>query len=204
MNKFYAWLTSMWKDSVWSKVISVGILALIGMFWVWYKNTTLREIYELGFQFLNFKIHIYFLFLLIGIYFIVAVSRRYFKKKKNSIYNEQIGNYKFKELCKILEGERLNYRNLNMEINGAHPPDISLLEQFYSFSSIINAGISIDSYHDTNGYLWGIFCPKMMQYGLVAKIYYTDSVTGQNEVKYQTSLIGYKFLSLQDKRIHKL
>lgn len=121
------------------------------------------------------------------------------KAKYDLIWNEQLGNYKFKELFGILERQNLPLRTRLMEWQQSQPPDRNLLDLFYLFSTAINSGVTLDYPSDDGGYLFGIFCPKMMSYGLVDKIETKNEQLNLMEVKYQTSELGYKFFSLLEK-----
>jgi hypothetical protein len=49
------------------------------------------------------------------------------------------------------------------------------------------------------GYLYGVLCPKLMDYNLVEKIDYKDDRTNFAMVKYQTTENGNKFFQLVEK-----
>lgn len=91
-----------WKDPVWSKVISTGIIAFIAIAWAKITNHSWKEIYDLLLGMLSFKFPVYLFLLIVASYFIVKLCIRLFRKQKDPLWDEHIGNYTFKELHNIL------------------------------------------------------------------------------------------------------
>jgi hypothetical protein len=117
MNRFWTWFKIVWKDPVWSKVISVGILALIALLWAWYQKKTPKEMYDLVISFLNFPIPLYLILSTIGLLFLIRLLVKFFKTKEDPLYSEPVGNYTFKELCQVLQKEKIEGQTVIMEWN---------------------------------------------------------------------------------------
>lgn len=203
MKRFFGWLKDVWKDPVWSKVISVGIIGLIAFVWAWYEKKSPKEIYQLLLTILNFPIPLYFLLSIAGVFFLVRRSIKYFKKKSDPLYDEQVGNYTFKELCQVLQKEKIEMQTILMEWNRQKPIDANLLSQFIAFAPTLNQGVTFEFPHDDSGYTYALFCPKMMTYGLVDKLPAKHHSDIDMEV-YQLSELGKRFLALWDKHLLKV
>lgn len=197
MKRIWSWIKTIWKDPVWSKVISVGILAIIAFVWAWYEKKTPKGIYDLIIQVLNFPIPLYFIFSAVGLLFLIRLLLKFFKKKADPLYDEQVGNYTFKELCQVLQKEKIEGQTVIMEWNREKPIDADLLSQFITFAPTLNQGVTFEQPRDS-GYMYALFCPKMMTYGLVDKIA-AKHHSGIDMEIYQLSELGKRFLALWDK-----
>ena len=69
-SKAWAFIVGIWKDPVWSKVISAGIILAIATLWAKYSNYSLSDIYRFGLSVLTFQIPVYLIASLVGILFI--------------------------------------------------------------------------------------------------------------------------------------
>ena len=98
-------LLKIWKDPVWSKVISTGIILLIATIWTKYSNYTSQDIYDFFILILTYKLPIFVFLSVFGIYILTKIIIKLFKRKENPIWDEQVGNYKFKELYQILSSQ---------------------------------------------------------------------------------------------------
>src|ERR1700738_4697844 len=107
MKKIILLLKSIWKDPVWSKVISIGILALLGLCWAWYEKKPPKEIYELVLKILNVPVPFYLILSFIAIAFLVRITLGFIRRKPDPLYDDVIGNYKFRELCVVLQNTTL-------------------------------------------------------------------------------------------------
>jgi len=200
-NTTWKFIKSIWKDSVWSKLISTGLILLIATFWANYSNYSLEDIYNFFIDGLTYKTPIFVFLSLIGIYFLVKLLIKLFKKKSDLIWNEQVGNYKFKELYKILSNQNYQIGTVGMGYSGKKPPKEDLLTLFHNYSPILNRGIDLNDNLDDGGYLYGVLAPKLVGYGLVNKFESKNSFDVK-VIKYETSEIGHKFFALLEKTIH--
>jgi uncharacterized membrane protein len=203
MKKIISWVKGVWKDPVWSKVISVGILALIATIWAWYEKKPPSELYQMLLSFLNFSTPLYLILSLIGLVILVRLLVRYFRKNADPLYSEMVGDYTFNELCKILLREKIEMQTVLMEWNRVQPMDATLLTQFIEFAPIMSQGVTFEFPHGDSGYLYALFCPKMMTYGLVDKLS-TKHHSGIDMEVYQLSDLGRKFIALWNRHTLKV
>ena len=100
--KFKTVFHNIWKDPVMSQLISLGIFALITWIWKELTNRTWRDVYVLVIKFLSFPVPIFVFLSAIALYFIVMLVIKNVKNRENSFWEEQIGNFKFKDLHNLL------------------------------------------------------------------------------------------------------
>lgn len=202
LNKIWESIIKIWKDPVWSKVISTGIILLIGIIWTKYSKYSTQQVYDFFISILTYKLPIFVFLSIVGSYFLTKLLIRLFEKKTNPIWDEQVGNYKFKELCKILSSQNLPVETNGMKWSGQKSPDIDILTMFHSFSTFFNRGINLEDDLNDGGYLYGVLAPKLVGYGLLDKIETKNLQIDAMDIKYQTSEIGHKFYALIEKSIH--
>jgi hypothetical protein len=191
-----------WRDPVWSKVISVGILALIGITYAKITNHSWNEIYDLIITNLSFKIPLFVFLSIIALYFIIKKLIQLFRKRKSSFWNEQIGNYTFKELYNILLTETLPIQTQGMKMSGRPAPTHDLLTLFRIYYSQLNKGFGIYDNLDDGGYLYAVFAPRLVGFGLVDEYQKPDeNLPDRTDVAYKTSILGHKFHASLDKII---
>jgi hypothetical protein len=200
-NKIRDKIIKIWKDPVWSKVISAAIIFIIVTIWAKYSNYTNEQVYNFFILVLTYKIPIFLFLSIIGLYFISKLVIKLFKKKNDPIWDEQVGNYTFKELYQILSIQNYPVGTVGMGYSGRKPPENDLLSMFHTYSPILNRGIGLDDDFD-GGYLYGVLSPKLISYGLVDKIETKNIEIDVMDIKYQTSEIGHKFFALLEKTIH--
>ncbi|AEE49467.1 hypothetical protein Halhy_1575 [Haliscomenobacter hydrossis DSM 1100] len=201
-RKIWNWILSIWKDPVWSKVISAGIILLISTVWLKYSNLTFKEIYNGLIEGLAFKAPIFVFLSLIAAYFLLKLFQKSFKRKSDPIWNEQVGNYKFSELYHILANQNFPVETRGMSWLGRKPPEDDLLSMFYTYITLFNRGLSLDDELNGGGYLYGVLAPKLVSYGLIDKIEAKNLRIDVMDIKYQTSELGHKFYALLEKSIH--
>lgn len=127
------------------------------------------------------------------------------KINKELIWNEQIGNFTFKELYQILSNQKLQIRTQSMIWRDQLPPDEDLLTLFRTYCLLFNIGVDMEeSLSDTrySGYTFGILAPKLIGYGLLEKIEIKSFEIDYIDIKYQTSEVGHRFFALLEKVIH--
>ena len=156
-----------WKDPVWSGVISTGILALIVLVWAKVTNHTWAEVYGFVIGVLSFKLPIYLFLSIIGLYFIVKLCVKLFKKRKDPLWDEQMGNYTFKELYNILITETFPVTTMRMQMSGMPAPIDNLLILFRIYYTYLNKGIDFDDNIEDGSYLYSVLSPRLVGYGLV-------------------------------------
>lgn len=201
-NKVWTFIKKIWKDSVWSKLISTGLILLIATIWTSYSNYSIKDIYDFFINGLTYKTPVFVFLSLIGIYFLIKLIIRLFRKKTDPIWDEQVGNYKFKELYEILRNQNYPVGTVGMGYSGRKPPQENLLSLFHTYSPILNRGIDLDSNLDDGGYLYGVLAPKLVGYGLVNKLESKNLEINVMDIKYETSEVGHKFFALLEKTIH--
>jgi hypothetical protein len=207
MNKFKKIeeaVLKIWKDPVWSKVISAGIILLIATLWAKYNNYSSQQIYNFVIFILSYKFPVFVFLSIVGAYFLIKLVIRLFKRKIDPIWDEQVGNYKFKELYKILSSQNLPVGTNGMGWSGQKPPEEDLLTMFHTYSTFFNKGINLDDDYQDGGYLYGVLAPKLVGYGLLDKIETKNLQIDFMDIKYQTSEVGQKFFALLEKSIHIL
>jgi hypothetical protein len=204
LNKIRNAIIKVWKDPVWSKVISAGIILLIATIWTKYSNYSSQQVFDFFILVITYKLPIFAFLSLLGLYFLTNVLITLFRKKPDPIWDEQVGNYKFKELYQILSSQNLPIGTVGMSFSGRKPPDNDLLTLFHVYSGYFNKGIDLNSNVGDGGYLYGVLAPKLLGYGLLDKIESKNLKIDVIDTKYQTSEVGYKFYALLEKSIHLL
>ena len=204
LNKIWESIISIWKDPVLSKVISTGIIVLIGIIWTKYSKYSTQQVHDFFISILTYKLPIFVFLSIVGSYFLTKLLIRLFEKKTNPIWDEQVGNYKFKELYKILQNQNYPIGTNGMSWSRQKPPEDDLLTMFHNFSTFFNRGINLEDDLDDGGYLYGVLAPKLVSYGLLDKIETKNLQINAMDIKYQTSEIGHKFYALIEKSIHLL
>jgi hypothetical protein len=191
-----------WKDPVWSKVISAGIIAFIAIVWAKITNHTWSEIYDFIINVLSLQMPVYIFLSTIGFYFIVKLCIKLFKKKRDPLWDEQMGNYTFKELYNILITETFPVSTMGMQMSGRPAPTDDLLMLFRMYYTYLNKGIDFDSNIHDGGYLYGVLASKLVGYGLV-EAYQKPlrDLPDQTQVAYKTSELGHRFHASLEKVI---
>jgi hypothetical protein len=202
LNKIWVAFLKIWKDPVWSKVISAGVILFIATIWTKYSNYSSQEVYEFFILLLTYKLPIFVFLSIIGLYFLIKLLIRLFKKKNDPIWDEQVGNYKFKELYQILSNQNFPVGTIGMSWSGRKPPEDDLLTMFHYNSTFFNRGLNLDDDLGDGGYLYGVLAPKLVGYGLLDKIETRNLRIDVIDIKYQTSEVGHKFYALLEKTIY--
>lgn len=120
-------ISNIWKDAVWSKVISATIILIITAIVARFSNFSYEEIYFFIVNVLSYELPIFIFLSFFGIYFIIKLLITLLKKRSDPMLDEIVGNYKFRELYNILSSQNLNIRTNGMKWNNVYPPDESLL-----------------------------------------------------------------------------
>ena len=136
------------------------------------------------------------------LYFIGKKCIQLLKNKKDPFWDEQIGNYTFKELYNILLTETFSVRTVGMEISGRSAPTDNLLNLFRIYYTFLNKGVGIEEHIDDGGYLYSAFAPRLLGFGLVDAFQKPDDNLPEiTDIAYRTSALGYKFHASLDKLI---
>jgi hypothetical protein len=204
LNKIWESIIKIWKDPVWSKVISAGIILFIATIWTKYSNYSSQQVYDFLISTLTYKLPIFVFLSIIGLYFSIKLLIRVFKKKNDPIWDEQIGNYKFKELYHILSSQNFPVSTVGMSWSRQKPPEDDLLTMFHNYSTFFNRGVKLDDDFQDGGYMYGVLAPKLVGYGILDKIETKNLEIDVMDIKYQTSELGHKFYALLEKSIHIL
>lgn len=203
MKRIWEKIVLIWKDPVWSKVIASAIIFIFATIWAKYNKYDLEDIYGFFMKFLSFRFPVYFYLSLIAFVFLIRFIIYILKKKRDPIWDEQIGNYTFKELYEILENQTLAARTQGMIWSGKESPNESLLTLFYFYSLFLNQGVTVDDNIEDGGYLYGVLSPKLLSYGLVDQLQWRTTENAIIDYKYQTSVLGHKFYSLLERLNYK-
>ncbi len=199
MNKLRLWIKAIWKDPVWSKVISAIIIAAgIGL-WALITKRKPHDLYEVFLRILNWSIPLYVILSLIGLVFLYRIISKRLKKKPDPLYSEMIGHYTFSELVQILENEKTLMNPILPALRGSEPIEANLIQQLMLYRRELNMGVTFELPHGSN-YLYADFCPKMMTYGLIDKIPGKHD-SGIDMETYQLSELGKKFISLWERHL---
>lgn len=201
-NKIWEKVIKIWKDPVWSQVIAGGIVLIITTVWIEYSKYSIKQVYDYFILILTYELPIFIFLSIIGLYFITKILINLFNKNPHPIWNEQVGNYKFKDLYQILSSQNFPVGTIRMSWAGQKPPEDDLLTMFHTFSMFFNRGLNLDDNLEDGGYLYGVLAPKLVGYGLVDKIETKKMTNDEMEIKYQTSELGYKFFALLERSIH--
>lgn len=191
-------IKEIWKDPVWSKVISAGIILLIATIWAKFLKISLNEIYEGSIIFLNFKLNIYYFLIILLIILVIRYALKKWRKK-NPYLDEKVGNYTFGELCDILMEKKPTGRTTSMNWGNESPPDLDYLSLFYNYYSYFNRGIKLEDDYDDRGFIYGILCPDFVGYDLLEKIESKNERLNMTEISYQISDNGRKFHSILER-----
>ncbi|AEA45342.1 hypothetical protein [Fluviicola taffensis] len=197
-------IVKVWKDPVWSKVISAGIILLVATLWTKYSNYSAQEVYTFIVSCLKYELPVFVFLSIIGLFFLTKWLIRFFKRNKHPIWDEQVGNYKFGELYHILLNQNLPFGTNGMNWSGQEPPQEDLLNMFHVYSPFFNKGVTLNDELNDGGYLYGVLAPKLVGYGLLEKIETKNLQIDVMDIKYQTSEVGYKFYALLEKSIYLL
>ncbi len=73
LNKIWEAILKIWKDPVWSKVISAGIILLIATIWTKYSNYSSQQVYDFFILILTYKLPIFVFLSMIGLYFLIKL-----------------------------------------------------------------------------------------------------------------------------------
>jgi hypothetical protein len=202
MKKIIDGFFTIWKDPVWSKVISAAIIGAAIVIWAKISNYSWLQIYYFILKGLSYQIPIWLFLSVIGLYFIIKLCIALFRKRKNPLLDEQMGNYTFKELYNILLTETLPVPTIGMEMAGTQAPTDNLLILFRLNYLYLNTGVSFEDHIGDGGYLHGVLAPKLIGYGLVEAYQKPmNDLPERTHVAYKTSEIGHKFYASLEKLI---
>ncbi len=187
---------------MWSKVIASAIIFLIATIWTKYSDYTFNDIFNFLVTVLTTPFPLYLTLSIISLYYIIRYSIKFFKSQTHPIWDEQVGNYKFRELYAVLQRQNYPVQTMGMQYSGQSAPEEDLLAVFMAYAPVINMGVTLDRPHDDGGFLYGILCPKLISYGLVTRTVIEEEGVGTVEImRYDMSDIGHKFHSLMEKVI---
>lgn len=156
-------INKIWKDPVWSKVISVGIIGLIGLCYAKFlsitENLTLNEAFN---KIIGLNVKIIYVLVILVLYWLVNFIIKLFRKEKSYYNKKQSKLIKFNN--HIDEQQNIIFRwNVYFQINGN--PSIADLEIFCTNHGEVplkflsnncpnkncsNSHLNIDKYYFTN------------------------------------------------------
>lgn len=202
MKKIREWILKIWKDPVWSKVISAGIITAIAIIWAKITNHSWKEIYDFVLNALSYKVPIYLFLSVIAAYYIIKLCIWLFKKRKDPLWDEQMGNYTFKDLYNTLLLETFPVTTMRMQMSGMSAPGDNLLILFKIYYTILNKGVDFEDNLDDGGYLYSALAPRLLGYGLVESYQKPlNDLPDRTEIAYRTSELGHKFHASLEKVI---
>ena len=196
-NKIY----NVWKDPVISKLIAN---------WIWYIVPVMatlifsyfkkEEIYStlITIIFLDVKLYILVILLVVSLIVRKIYFRLYSKKKKETEYflSQHVGEYRLADLNNILLTTYITLARHFQGILGLE--ELDLLTCFRMFISRMNAGIGFDHPTEEGEFIYYNLGPALMSYDLCEKVPSLDNNTAGNINSYdiQTSKNGLKFFAL--------
>jgi hypothetical protein len=196
----WSFLLKIWKDSVWSNVISVGIIFLIGLVGAKVTNHSWSEIYSFIIKVLSFQAPIYLFLSAIALYFVARLIVNLVKKRKDPFWDEQMGNYTFKELHNILLLNKWPVQTAGMAMVGKKAPEDDLMFLFRLYYPILTKGVDFYDNVDDAQYLYGALAPKLVGFGLVeAYDKPNENLPGRTNIAYRVSEVGHRFHAKMDK-----
>jgi hypothetical protein len=191
-----------WRDPVWSKVIAAGILGAIALLWAKLTNHSWKEIYYFIISSLSFKLPVFLFLSVFALYFIIAKCIQLLKKRKDAFWNEQMGNYTFKELYNILLTTTMPVSTNGMKVTGRQAPNDNFLLLFRVYYTALNTGVGIEDNMQDSGYLYSVFAPQMVGFGLVEVYQKPDNNLPEvSDNAYRTSELGHRFHASLNKLI---
>lgn len=205
------WREEKWKDPVWSKVISTGIISLCGivgtgalLVWKAIDPKAFKRFMSLVLEYLtgSLTFPIWFVLAAIGLivllFFLTRAAIRFPRKQQNKVamrnpvWDEQVGKHSFEELYNLLATQRLRVQTNYMRLNGVAAPEETLLEQFLAFYDAFRKGIPYgekmilrfmgEVEMNDGGYVPEVLAPKLMEYDLLVTSSLDHKVAGQDKV----------------------
>ncbi|MES2381181.1 MAG: hypothetical protein V4538_09075 [Bacteroidota bacterium] len=193
------WINTPWAIGIGTAIF--GLLLTIGYDYL-KDRPVLTTIWAIIIFILTYKLPVFAFLSVIGLYFFTKLLIKFFSKKNDPIWDEQVGNYKFKELYKILSSQNLPIKTVGMRFSGYEPPEDNLLKMFHAYSTYFNKGVDSEDDLFDAGYKYNVLAPKLFGYGLLDKIETKNLELDIMDIKYQTSEVGFKFFALLEKSIH--
>lgn len=208
--------SEIWKDPVWSKVISVVIVALASALWRWIDIESFKTSFNLLINWLKFQVPVWWVIL--GC-FVVWLIIRLIKSirlestplihQRNPILDDKIGERTFQELFDILN-DKLRVQTRNMRLSGIPAPEETILEMFYHTFDEFRSGVQFGEglkmvrpgsgmeYRLNEEYKIKVLAPKLLEYGLIEVVDLNDGFIVESKEhpiapSYCISDLGYKF-----------
>lgn len=207
--------SEIWKDPVWSKVISVVIIALGSTLWRWIDINSFKTFFNLLINWLEFRLPVWWVilgcfvvWLLIRLIKSIGLESTALVDQRNPILDDKIGERTFQELYNILN-EKLRVQTSNMRLSGIPAPEETILEMFYRTFGEFKSGVQFGeglkmvrpssgmNYHLNEDYKINVLAPKLLEYDLIEVVDLNDGFVGSEEhpiaPSYCISALGYKF-----------
>lgn len=189
------WLRTAWIDPVWSKVIAaliIGIPSITTTSFLLYFTPTKDFIKAV----LYYKLPVYSLLSAIGIGTILNICYEFVKPKfkGHSLWDEQLGNYSFWNLYRIMSNKFIGANALGIEASQNSLSSHNILILFYDYSSYLSTGItSINPSNDSRfGFLY--LAPELIPFQLVeADNVYNGDKSQIIKTTYRFTALGLKF-----------
>lgn len=201
--KYKGILYKLWTDPVLSKLLSVGILFLIGLIYT-FCATVFRNISFLQtfLDTINYPIAIYKIFIaLIAFILLFATYIKIRKSKKNIIGNfdseQTVGNFTFRELYNALLTQKVQIPQ-SLSATGALEKG-DLLSLYILFHRKFNLGVDWNHPGDQGNFMYNTLGPALMAYGLTERTPCRNKKDVLEEDIIQTSKDGYYFFALLER-----
>lgn len=186
-----------WKDPVWSKVISVGILSIVTLIYSLAKSLITEGkggVLQVLESAINYRISVYHFLMIAAILSLLNLGWIRYKlfagvriESKPSFNTEQlIGDFTFRELFNALLTRSVNVPHLEKEYD--------LLTLFKSSERHLNVGLNIDEPGELSAFIFFNLAPILVSYGLVDVVYQeSDTSNGKKLQTFVTSKTGLQF-----------
>jgi hypothetical protein len=196
LNQTWIIATKIWKDPVISTIIATLIIAFAPTIWAIIKQYSILNFYK---YLLSLKIPVYIILLSFFVILLIIKTIIYLLRTNKTFWEEEFGEFTFEELYNILKNQNLPVQTNGMRMFGKYAPQENLLIQFCLHKIFLNMGVTMEMRIEDGGYLYGVLCPKMIDYDLVEKIEYKDKKTNTDLIKYQITEMGNRFYRLIEK-----
>jgi hypothetical protein len=201
--KYPGLLNKLWYDPIWSKVIYVSIIALVGFVWTLVRTLWAeKSFYEVMMETLTYQLRLYTILIVVAISLLIygfLVWYRSKKSKKDGVFDvtQKVGNYTFRELHNALLSYEVRTPIDMIRGGGPDAPRyIDLLTCFRVYIRVFNTGVDWDmTAHD----LYHTIGPHLMSYGLIEQVKTDRDRNPLDQPILQTSKVGFEFYALLER-----
>jgi hypothetical protein len=136
LGKIKDFILKIWRDPVWSKLIAGAIAAIVLFIYAQVNSYTFKDLYGLIINVLTFNIPVFLVFSIIGsLYLFIFFKKLLFKKSRDPIWDEEIGNFSFEELYKIMQRQEIPARTSQQTPAGFREEKKQSIRFIYTFKN---------------------------------------------------------------------